>query len=595
MAYILKPHFTRKYKIYSKDDAIIPAELFKAECVAPNLDGFPYPLPSKKSEYTCYAEGNNGVVWYGATTGLTRYDKDAERIEDRIMFFSAPRHLAVDKVDALLAEGNDVWVLTGDKVSHIEMVMLTCEEKAEILLDETNKYVMRRGMVAQRGLQEIGNIESIYPYASSDNDGTFTAGHAIGEIYHYAVLRDKLGVNHPRTQKALKYATMSCEACLLLMYIHGRPEGFIARSYHLPNEPVPDDGLFYIRDGKVARLSETTASKERGIVGQEVACDYPIPERLARLYRDLGFTDDGIAYKADTSSDEVTSHYLHMKIAHDILGPVDPELDEIIKDACKRTMNHIIDGGMEFIDVDRPTTWAKWSKRYFSTSEFGYVDAPLNAGEVLSYLKVVMHITGEKGIWEKTYNKLVEEGYAELTTKHYDRFFQGALACGCAPEEELMYGDNFLATASLWLLCTLEKDPELLATYRKAYEGWKGTVLREHNPGYEFPFLLSVPGTDIDIAKACEYFYRSEMTRYVCATEVERHDTAKKNKRSGGGWSEYEISALLMPDERTVHKYDRNPYAVTPKEWQPGRSVEGCYVYTFAYWIGRYFGIIDEE
>ena len=154
-------------------------------------------------------------------------------------------------------------------------------------------------MVSQRELQELGNIESIYPYAASDNDGTFTAGHAIGEIYHYAVLRDKLGEDHPRTKKALKYATMSSEACLLLMYIHGRHEGFIARSYHLPDEPVPDDGLFYVRDGKVARLAETTASKKRGIVGQEVACDYPIPERLARLYRDLGYSDDGIIYKAD--------------------------------------------------------------------------------------------------------------------------------------------------------------------------------------------------------------------------------------------------------------------------------------------------------
>lgn len=595
MSYTLKPHYSRRITFFEKSDSRVPAALFSAQCVAPDLEGFPYPLPSKKSDYTCFAQGNNGVVWYAGKTGVTRYDKNAEISDNIIMYFSANRHIPDDNVEKILADGDNLWVLAGDRVSLIEMVMLTCEEKADILLEETNKYVNIRGAVTHVRLLESFNKDSAENYAHCDNDGTFTAGHVVGEIYHYAVMKRKYGENHPKTIAALKDATKSCEACLLLTYIHGRHEGFIARAYHVADDPVPDDGVFYRRNGKTAVCVETTRSKQWNIAGEEIPCDYPIPERLTHLYRDLGYTEDGIVYKGDTSSDEVTSHFMQMRVAHDILGPVDPELDEIIKDACKRTMKHIIDNGNEFIDAGRVTTWAKWSKRYFEGDPTGYVDAPLNSAELLFYLKAVMHITGEKGIWEETYNKLIADGYADLPAQHFNRFFQGAMREGTSPDEELMYGDNMLATMTFWQLCTLETDPVLLEKYRAGYRSWAGTLLREHMPGYDFPYLLGVPDADIDIARDALWFYRNEETRLGAFAEIERHDAPVKQNRSEDPNQPYEISALLHYDERTFHKYDRNPYAVSPKAFSNGERIEGCYVYTFGYWIGRYYGIIDEE
>ena len=294
---MLKKHLTRKATFMDKNDPRVPAELFTVESSAPNLDGFPYPLPSAKSDYTCFAAGDDSVMWYGGKTGVTRYDPNGESLEDKIMYFSAHRYLPHHAVDAILADGKDLWALAGDKVSHIEMLTLTAEKKAEILLEETNNYVMRRGMVSQRDLREHRNYESRYPYAACDNDGLFTSGYAVGEMFRYATLREKLGEDHPRVKDARKNATKACEACLLLMYIHGRPEGFIARSYHVTGEPVPDDGIFYKREGKTAHCIETTYAKENGRVGEEVPCDYPVPERLAALYRDLGYTDDDIYYK----------------------------------------------------------------------------------------------------------------------------------------------------------------------------------------------------------------------------------------------------------------------------------------------------------
>lgn len=593
--YILKKHLTRRITFLNRNDPQVPSALFSAVSKTPDLSKFPYPLPSAKSEYTCLAEGDNSVMWYGGKTGITRYDPNGESIEDKIMYFSAHRHLPHHAVDAMLADGMNLWALCKDKVAHIEMIMLTAEEKAEILLDETNNYVMRRGMVSQRGLKECRDYESRYPYAACDNDGLFTSGYAIGEMFRYATLKEKLGKDHPRVRDARKNATKACEACLLLMYIHGRPEGFIARSYHVTGEPVPDDGIFYKREGKTAHCIFTTEAKSRGRVGEEVPCDYPIPERLAALYRDLGYTDDDIYYKADTSSDEVTGHFLQMKIAHDFLAPNDPELDKIIKDACKRTTKHIIDHGFEFCESSgKPTTWAKWSKRYFDNDPIGYVDAPLNSSEMLVYLKITMYITGEKGIWQETYDKLVSEGYADLGAKHYDRFYQGAMREKVNPEEDLMYGDNMLALMTYWMLCTLETDEELLTKYRAAFKSWSGLILREHTPGYDFMYKLGVPDAEIDIEKDAKWFTHFEANRLASSINSERHDVAVKIGRNYDEKREFEISALLMPNERFISKYDRNPYYLSENN-NKGTCIESCYIYTYAYWIGRYYGFIDEE
>jgi hypothetical protein len=591
--YILKPHFARMSTFMTKDDARVPKALFGAQNIVPDLNGFKYPLPSKKSDYTCFAKGNEGITWYGGKTGVTRYDKNAEREEDIIMYFSSGRYLPSDNVLAILPDGDNLWVLTDGGVAHIEMLMLSAQKKSEMLLDETMKYVMRRGMISQRNLRTERDFSSRYHYAACDNDGTFTAGHAVGEMFHYATLKRELGENAPETIQARKDATLMCEACLLLMYIHGRDEGFIARSYHLSNEPLPDDGIFYKRCGDKAICVETTESKKQGRTGEAVPCTHPIPERLARLYRDLGYTDDDVTYKADTSSDEVTHHFLQMKIAHDILGPNDPELDEIIKDACRRTSRHIINGGFEFCEHSgKPTTWARWSMRYFQ-SRIGYVDAPLNAAEMLMYLKVTMYITGESGLWQQTYDKLIADGYAELTPKHFDRFYQGAMSCRCAPEEDLMYGDHMLALSAFWMLTSLEKDEKLLNTYRAAFKSWKSTLLREHTPGYDFVYKIACPDEEIDIERDISWFNRYEPSGLASSVVLYRHDVPIRENR--GECELGEIATLLMPDERFIKKYDHNPFLIFPQVTDKGSHIEGCYVYTFGYWIGRYYGFIAEE
>ena len=98
--------------------------------------------------------------------------------------------------------------------------------------------------------QISSNVKSAVSYGHSDNDGSFTVGFSIGEIFRYATLKKELGDYAPETLKARESATRACEACLLLMYIAGRGNGFVARSYLTTAEPIPDDGLFYKKNGE---------------------------------------------------------------------------------------------------------------------------------------------------------------------------------------------------------------------------------------------------------------------------------------------------------------------------------------------------------
>ena len=577
---------------YQKDDPTVPQALLQTERSVPDLTDIRVPLPSRKKDYTCSAVSADGALWLGSSGGLTRWYPDAHDEEDRVMYFSADRYLPDNHVQALLADGeNGVWTLTKTGVVHVKMKVVSPREKANVLLNETLEAVDRRGMVSQKALSVARDVSSAVPYGHSDNDGCFTAGFTIGEIFRYAVLKREKGENDPETVQARKVATRACEACLLLMHISKRGDGFVARSYLTPDEPVPDDGLFYRLSGDKAVCLETSFSKKKNLAGREIDAAAPIPERLRRLYTEKGYDNDGLIYKGDTSSDEITLHFLHIYFAHKFLGEGDPELDKLLKSTAARLTEHIVTNGYELMECDgNPTTWAKWSPRYFDTM-FGWPDAPLNAAELLMYLKVTQEVTGDYDKWQKEYDKLLEMGYADLTTKHYDRAFQASLAENGDVESELMYGDNMLAVAAFWGLIMLEKDEALREKYLTGFRSWHATVCRENCPGYEYPYALCCGRDSIDLKAAAKWFERTNMSRLAAGISLgARFDVAKKIR-----WGGYEeTSFLLQPDERFIAKYDRNPWSFCEEDSGGVNYLESCYVYTFAYWIGLYYGFIED-
>ncbi len=589
----LYPQLTRVISHFKKYDIEVPKSLLEVKPQKPDLSDVKYPLPLRKKDYCCFCETAGGVMWYGGKGGVTRYNPAAESLTDVVMHFAARRDLLDNNVSSLVPDDKDgVWVLTDNGATHIDMVLMTMEEKSYRLLEETLTYVQRHSMVSQKKLSEGGNLKSILPYGHSDNDGSFSAAYAMGEIFRYATLKRELGDLADETIEARRVAMRASEATLMLMYISGRGDGFVARTYLTKDEPVPDDGLFYKKNGATATCLNTTDARNKKIVGLEVKADAPIPERLRKLYTCDGYEDTDIIYKGDTSSDEITHQYMHLLVAHEFLGREDPEYDELLKAAAVNTTTHMIKNNFALREAHGGyTTWAKWNLEYFNTP-MGWADACLNAGQMLMYLRVTMHLTGEKGIWQETYDELLEKGYADLTVKHYDRFNQVCVQGGIDFREDIMYGDHMLAVLSLWGLITLEPDEELKEKFRTAFRSWRGSLAPEFNPGYDFPYFLSDPdNAKPDPERIRTWFYRFCVSRLAANVSLDmRRDYPRKLFK--GGYEE--TSALLPNDERFIAKYDRNPLEYKNEDSGGVFCVESCYPYTFAYWLGRYFRFIEE-
>ena len=352
---------------------------------------------------------------------------------------------------------------------------------------------------------------------------------------------------------------------------------------------MPDDGLFFKKQGGRAVCLETTDSKQKGVAGIEIDASAPVPDRLAKLYRDEGYSDDDIIYKADTSSDEITLEFMMLWLYSKLMRGVDEELDTLVADSAKSIMSHILDNDLRLVDFSgESTTWAKWYEEYFSTPD-GWVDACLNSAEVLMYLRATMDITGEEGRWKEAYENLISRGYAELGLKHFDRHCTANRFTNEDYVENIMYGDHMLATASFYVLCTSEKDKKLLDIYRRAFSTWRFSIAREFSPAYDFPFLAACPEAELDMERICLWFDRANISRLASSvTLTGRHDIPVRRYRAGY----LESGTVLPPDERFVSKFDRNPLEYKNEDSGGALCVEGCTYYTLPYWMGRFYGFI---
>lgn len=586
----LYPHKTRVITFYSLDDKCVPEALSEEKNICTEFNNA-YPLPFSKKEITAVCKYGD-VFWLASNKGVVRYCENEKEYYDKVMYFSADRDLKDNKVIALCGDENEIWVKTETAVSHIELRMMSMEEKANMLLDETVSIVQRLGMVSQRGLKEPWNKEKPLPYTVSDNDGGFTAAFCMGEIFHYAVLKKEKGADDEETKRIREIAVRSLEACLLLMFISGRGDGFVARTYVTTADPAPDGGLFFRKQDGKATVIENTHTKEKGYVGMTCDASVPVPDRLAKLYRDEGFTDDDIIYKGDTSSDETTLHLICYYFAHLILGEEDKELDDLIKEAVSGLMNHIIRNGYELHDFHGgPTSWAKWSESYF-TGGIGWCDAPLNANEVLMYLKLANAVCGENELWTNEYNKLLGKGYADLGILHYDRAFASSIPSGCDVDEDIMYGDHMLSNITFFGLSLLEKDGELREKYHNSWLNWRETsVAREHHPIYDIPYMITHPECEVNEEKLKMWYYRHDSSMLASSVSLNtRRDVAAKECIAG-----YQQTSYLLPqDERPISKYDRDSLHLINEESGGKNTVETCMSFTTSYWMGRYFGIINE-
>lgn len=431
--------------------------------------------------------------------------------------FQGKRFLPCDEVVGFRGENRGrVRVVTSCGESEIWFEATRLEEKAKHYERIALRHD-RHGFVADT---HAGRT------ASNDNDGLWTAMYAVAKLYEYRVTG---------SEEALKRAERAIRAVLFLEKVTGEP-GYPARSYIEPSEEKPKDGFWY-----------WTADRK-------------------------------YEFKSDTSSDESVGHFLLFGMGWDLL-PAGALRDEI-RETCRRQMDYILKHGYYLIDpkTGKPTRWGKWSLAYFEGE--GKEDAPLNALELISFLRTTAHVTGEAK-YERELKKVIEElGYLKIAGRLKEQ------------REELNYSDEELAFLSIYPLLVYEKNAEWRAGIVKAMGDWFENMRREGNPLWNVIYEVG-RGEDLELRKAS-------------IATLERLPLDLRNWRMENSWrtelplsskvdrfGKRETTALLPPDERAVMKWNGNPFVLDGG--RDGSNEDDGTIFLLPYWMGRYHKLWGER
>lgn len=123
---------------------------------------------------------------------------------------------------SIISDGDKgIWIASASgALSHIAMVRMSLDDKANLMSDVTQRVVDRRGSVSEATFVANG-AEGSWKPAITDNDGLWTSMYSGGELMRYATLKRE-GASAGEIGAARKTALRSLKFDLLLSNISGR-------------------------------------------------------------------------------------------------------------------------------------------------------------------------------------------------------------------------------------------------------------------------------------------------------------------------------------------------------------------------------------
>lgn len=467
-------------------------------------------------------------IWMGTSMGAVLH---RPYLEGRRWFYrQGPRYLPGDRVRAiaLAPQGMPAYFLTDGGVGRIDAVATTLERKARAIEGLVNDRHRRFGLVADCTLDDARRPKS-HTIGDNDNDGLWTAYHVTAMALCYGATKDA---------SAKASARQSMEALYLLQNASGTP-GLVARSV-LPVE----------------------LGKTKGRQWQ------PTPD--GKFY-----------WKSDTSSDEIDGHYMAFYAYYEHIAQHDPVEKEQCIRQIRAVTDYIVDHNYQLIDwTGKRTRWGFWNPESLNDDPEHYLENGLNSLQMLSFLKVAHHVTGDTK-YDRHYQKLIREhGYLSNTLLSKKVF----------PDED-NHSDNQLGFVAWYPILQLERDPAIRAALLNGVRRHYEVVKAEHSAFFTFVYATVDPDY-ADLAAAIENLRQIPTDRRLWGQKnSHRADVtfAPRVNRFGR-------RVLLQPlptDEYSFAKWNADP--LVPDAGGDGRSEDDGAAYLLPYWMGRYHGLIAES
>ncbi len=487
----------------------------------------------------------DGTMWVGTRLGAARYDgrKWSIRHSRRWLLSDDVRDIAFD------SNGN-AWIATSGGISAIKRRTMTMANKSDYFQRVLQARHIREPGITEKCRLTIPGDTSTWVPRDDDNDGQYTAMYLAMESFRYAVTKSvEAKANAKRAFNALHFFRTVTET-----------PGFVARTV------IPTDWTAMADPNR--KLSEQEWASRR--------INNPRDKRVELLWRPS--KDGKWLWKGDTSSDEITGHMYGYLFYYDLVA--DESEKKRVGDHICRIMDFIIDGGYVLRDIDGSSTkWAVWSPDKLNNDPDWRTERGINSLEILSYLKLAYHVSGNEKYHKKYLSLLYDHNYLENIRE----------VKTMNPAWRTHIDEELLALAFPCLLL-YEKDEKLREAYFKSFDQWYTAAREDCSPYFNFMYG-AYTGSDPNLDCSIESLRDTplDLVRW-------RIDNTKREDIHLTRYPEFEhiqTSRLLPVSERGgVMRWDRNPWAAV--QGDGGHTESDGVFWLLPYWMGRYYGFIEE-
>nr|WP_295929147.1 regulator [uncultured Dyadobacter sp.] len=483
-------------------------------------------------------------MWVGTQTGVIRFRPDGSRS----LLFSR-RWLMDDQVnDIAFDKDGTAWIATPKGVSAIRNRRMTLAGKSDFFNDLLMKRHIRAPWIAgQAHLKVPGDTTSWEP-EDDDNDGEFTGNYLAMESFRYAATKDPGARENAR--KAFGFLKF-------LQEVTGT-NGFFARTI-IPAEwtRMHDGNRTYTEREKADELVKEPRFK-------------PVEVRWRKS------ADGKWLWKGDTSSDEMCGHMFGYYYYYTLAA--DAGEKKVIAAHVARIVDYLMQHNLNFTDIDGThTRWSVWSPDQLNRDPEWLPDRNQNSMEMLAFLKLAYHMTGQPK-YEKEYLRLIgQEHYLDNmkdVTRQNPAWF--------------IYFDVVLQAYLYPILIHCEKDQERQKFYRKHLEEWFARRVADHNPLVNFIYNESL-NQKVELENSIAFLKDTPLDLIDWPIDHSKREDISIIRTPV--LEDQQVSELQPASIRLTVRWDKNPWTVAGGNPEVEREPV---FWLLPYWMGRYLGMISK-
>jgi hypothetical protein len=498
-------------------------------------------IPSVK--VNCIAKSPDSVMWVGTDVGIVRYAPDGSH---SLRF--TQRWLTDNKVnDITFDRDGNAWIATANGVSAIKRRKMTLEEKEKEFYSQMMKRHIREPWTVGVLKLEVPGDTATWRNSDDDNDGEFTGNYLAMESFRYAVTGDP---------DARIKARKAFEFLRYLQEVTGT-DGFFARSI------VPSDWK---------NVNDPNRTYDKRQVAEELVNDpryKPVEERWRRS------KDGKWLWKGDTSSDEMDGHMMSYFFYYELAAGEEEKV--MIRNHVRKIIDCLIKNGYNLIDIDGThTRWAVWSPEKLNHDPDWASEKALNSMELLAYLKLAAHITGDEK-YQNEYVRLIEkEGYLD-----------NALELNSKNPAWQVYFDRTMEGYLFPILLKYEENPEYRKSYERLADEWMENQEEGENLINNFTYAFAT-GSRVNIPQSVGFLKDTPLDLVDWPVNHRLREDVQLVREPI--LEELQVEELPSASERATVRWDRNPWAAVEGNSQ---QVREPVFWLWPYWMARYLGVIQ--